>query len=330
MTDMSRHAERQPPGAFRVDMVAAEADFSAIANSTCIVRGFNSRGTNTPIWSITIPSCGSSLLYDSDRYIDISDDGSTAAFSGQLMTANVAVLWVTGAVKFNVTLPAGAPGGPIMVTEAGALIAWTQGDSVAIINGTTGMVRDTVAMGWNTQAELSDNGNFLVFAGQDTASIYGWNAASKKYALKYAVVPTGGEWYSVSCSISSDGSGTVDTELVSFAWITETALGARVTTYSMVDGSLRTDWSSAVNAQLQTTPTVRSDGVYTGVALWGDNDDQPTAVVLKAGSNAVVFNYTTPGSMFGVDLAVDPAKNVLYFSVAGKHTPAVSVRGVQL
>ena len=56
----------------------------------------------------------------------------------------------------------------------------------------------------------------------------------RRYVTKYSVVPPGGEWYSVSCSISSDGSGAVDTELATFAWITQNALAARVTTYSMV------------------------------------------------------------------------------------------------
>ena len=34
-------------------------------------------------------------------------------------------------------------------------------------------------------------------------------------------------------------------------------------------------------------------------------DDTPTAVILAAGSSDVVFNYTTPGSMFGVDIVID-------------------------
>ena len=46
---------------------------------------------------------------------------------------------------------------------------------------------------------------------------------------------------------------------------------------------------------------------YIGVSLWGDADDQPTAVILAAGSNTPVFTYTTPGSMFGVDIVVDKA-----------------------
>lgn len=34
---------------------------------------------------------------------------------------------------------------------------------------------------------------------------------------------------------------------------------------------------------------VRMSGNYAGVSLWGDNDDIPTAIVLKAGTAAPVF-----------------------------------------
>lgn len=169
-----------------MDTVAAQADFAGNASSSCVVRGFDSRAnSSTPLWTITVPACDSSLLYDSDRFIDISDDGSTAAFSAELFIGTgVSVLWVinaqTGRVKFNVTLPQGSPGGPVMVTETGALIAWTQGDSVAIVNGTTGAIRDTVAMGWNTAAELSDDGSYLAFSGQDTAKIMTWSPSTGK------------------------------------------------------------------------------------------------------------------------------------------------------
>ena len=66
---------------------------------------------------------------------------------------------------------------------------------------------------------------------------------------------------------------------------------------------------------------------HTGVSLWGDNADVPTAIILSAKSAKPIFTYTTPGSMFGLDIVHDigastPANDVLYFAVAGKHTPA--------
>lgn len=173
----------------------------------------------------------------------------------------------------------------------------------------------------------SDDGSYVAFAGNDVASIYKWNETNKQYVNAFTLTPPGGSWYSVSCAMSSDGSGAANGELVTFAWIDDQALTARATMYSMVTGQLVADYTSPKNAQLQTTPTVRMDGAYAGMALWGDNDDVPTAIVLAAGASKPVFTYVTPGSMFGVDIVVDrdastPTQDIVYFSVSGKHTPA--------
>ncbi len=330
MTVMARHAEEgSGPGA--VDLVAAESNF--VAPSNCVVRGWNSLGNGVPVWTWNMSSCASSLLYDSDTYVGISDDGSTAAFCGFVASGatTIATLWVfdaqTGAVKYTKPMPGQGHGGPVQVSANGTWIAWTSGDSVIVLDGTTGAVRDTIAMDWNTMAALSDSGAYLAFAGEDSASIYTWSAATNAYTLTYSPVPAGGQWFSISCAISSDGSGTAEAELVTFAWITETALGARVTMYSMVTGALLTDYSTPVNAALQTNPTAVMDGNYAGVCLWGDKDDVPTAVVLTAGSNTPVFSYVTPGSMFGCALVRDsalstPTTDYLWFATAGKATPA--------
>ena len=90
---------------------------------------------------------------------------------------------------------------------------------------------------------------------------------------------------------------------------------------SLVTGKLLTDYTTPVNTQLQTNPTVKMDVDYCGVALWGDRDDVPTAVLLQAGNHTPVFTYVTPGSMMGVDL-VDDGADGIFFSVAGKHVPA--------
>lgn len=139
--------------------------------------------------------------------------------------------------------------------------------------------------------------------------------------------PGGGTWYATTAAISSDGSGVAEKELVTFGYITETALGARVMIYSMVTGALLTDYVSPVNAQLQTYPTVRMSGNYAGVCLWGDNDDVPTVILMSAKSAKPIFTYTTPGSMFGIDVVHDvgastPTNDVVYIAAAGKHVPA--------
>ena len=326
--DLARHAVTFGVSGV-VDLVGAQANF--VPPSACNVYAFNSRGTNVPVWAINVSNCDANLLYDDDRNIDISDDGSTVAFSGFVTSGatTLATMWIidgqSGNVLFSKT---NANGGPVQLSENGTYVAWTVGDSVIVYETATGTVRDTIAMGWNTQAELSDSGDYLAFAGDDAGYIYNWDATNNQYKLAYTVVPpNGGTWYSISCAISSDGSGTNNGELVTFSFIDGQALSARILIYSMVSGQLLTDYTTPKNAQLQTNPTVRMDRNYAGVCLWGDNDDVPTAIVLQAGSSNPVFTYVTPGSMFGVDIVVDatastPTQDVIYFSVAGKHVPA--------
>ena len=280
-------------------------------------------------------NCDANLLYDDDAAISISDDGSIAAFTGfvQQGSQTVNTMWIinaqTGAVLFTKTAP---DGGPVQVSENGTWVAWTTGDSVVIYSSATGAVRDTIQMDWNCEAQLSDDGSYVAFAGQDKGSIYKWNAANAQYVLAFSPVPSGAtQWYATSAAISSDGSGKVEGEIATFAYITDSALQARVIMYSMVDGSVLADYTSPANTALQTYATVRASGNYCGISLWGDNDDVPTAVVIAAGAAKPVFTYTTPGSMFGVDIVHDigqstPTQDIIYFSVAGKHTPAVSRR----
>jgi len=151
--DMARHADAAGAGA--IDTVAALADFTTPSN--CALFAWSSLGqtTGVPAWSFNVTNCDSSLLYDDDRFVDISDDGSTVAFSGwtQNGTKSTAQLWVfaaqTGVLRFNKNLGSTpGVGGPVQCSENGTWIAWTSGDSVLVLDGTTGAVRDTVQMGW--------------------------------------------------------------------------------------------------------------------------------------------------------------------------------------
>ena len=75
----------------------------------------------------------------------------------------------------------------------------------------------------------------------------------------FSPVPSGAtQWYATSAAISSDGSGKVEGEIATFAYITDSALQARVIMYSMVDGSVLADYTSPANTALQTYATVRA------------------------------------------------------------------------
>ena len=73
--------------------------------------------------------------------------------------------------------------------------------------------------------------------------------------------------------------------------------------------------------------SIRCEGVYCGLALWGDSDNEPTSVLLQMGISTPLFTAITAGSMFGVDVVIDttarsPTTNVVYLATAGKATAA--------
>lgn len=326
LVDQARHAVSFPAGASVVDTVGAVAYMGSELG--CSVLGFDSRGTSVPIWSWNLTGCNSYLLYDDDRYIDVSDDGTTAAFSATVPAGNsTSPLLVvfdaqTGAVRYQKTFPAGSGAGPVHVTANGKWVGWVGGPGLNIYDGTTGALRTTVT-GVGSNAKVSDDGSVVTDCTVEAAAIYAWTGT--KYAVNVTLMPPGsGQWFCTDSALSSDAS---IGNLVSFAWIDDGSLTARVTVYDIATDKFVVDWKSSTNTKLQTNPTVRADGIYTGVALWGDADDVPTAVVLAAGSSTPLFTYTTPGSMFGVDILLDagsstPTKDAVFFAVSGKAVPA--------
>jgi hypothetical protein len=222
---------------------------------------------------------------------------------------------------------AGAGGGTVATSKNGAYVSWSTANGLAVFSP-RGVVRDmvTAASGPN---ELSDSGVYVASCTENAARLFEWDGAhyTENKTLAPPPSPVSSTWFCVDVAMSSDGSGAEDSELVTFAWISGDVLTARVTTFSMVTGKLTTDWLSATNAKLQTNPTIRMDEQYTAVSLWGDSGDVPTVVLLASGSNAPLFTYTTPGSMFAVDVVVDkaastPTQDTIYIAVAGKATPA--------
>lgn len=214
-------------------------------------------------------------------------------------------------------------GGGVSVSNTGAWVAYTNGDSIYVLDGTTGALRDTVAQPYGLEAVISGDGSIIISATEDTANVYQWSAASGHYALAHSLTPPSSEsWYPYDVALGEDASGTV---YGTWAWIDGQALQARVTVFNTATGQLLSDILTPQNAKLQTTPTVRADGAFTCISLWGDADDVWTVGLLKAGASSLAFNYTTPGSMFGVDCIVDnvtPTNTVVYLAAAGKHVPA--------
>ena len=97
--------------------------------------------------------------------------------------------------------------------------------------------------------------------------------------------------------------------------------------FSAATGALVADYTSPESLKLQSDATVRASGRYAAGVLWGDSNDFPTVVVLGANASAPLLTFVTPGSMVGVDVAVDDlasnaTHDVLFVVAAGKHVPA--------
>jgi len=316
---------RRAGAAAVVDTLAVETE--ALPPAAVSVRAFNSRSPSggAPAWSYNLSSA-------QPASIDLSDDGSTAALAcWQWDAAGAITSWLflwnaqTGALLHALQEPL-ARGGPCALSGTGAFVAWTQGDSVAVIDSATGQQRGSLlSAGWNTEAQISDDGATLVFVGKEDGSIYRWNATSANYEIAHTITPPdSADWYSDSSSLSSNSPTYGD--VAAFGFLGGGALQARVLLYAAsgaASGTLLSDYTTPANTKLQTNTYLRSDGDFVGVALWGDADDVPTALLLKAGQDAPVFQFTTPGSMMGVDLLVEEgAGGDVYLSVAGKHVPA--------
>jgi len=220
--DMARHAVSFPPTAAAVvDTVGAGAFF--VPPSGCTVYGWDSRRTSTPVWTWTKENCDSSLLYDEYRNIDVSDDGTVAAFNGfipngQTSTPSLTVLNAqTGKVLFEKgEADAGAGAGTVAVSKAGSYLTWSTAKGLLIYDSPTGTLRDTVQV--DGPNEMSDSGAYIAGCTEDKGSIFYWDGTS--YSSNFTIVPPAthpGNWFCVDVAMSSDGSGLADSELVAFA-----------------------------------------------------------------------------------------------------------------
>ena len=318
---MAKHSEAGGVGAVDTVVVEGDADGAGQAG-VAFVRGFASTGADaTPLWSVRLTAVREV------SGLAVSDDGSAAAVAayiydpatGAISPQLLVVDAQSGAVRVNVTRDEGGPGGPVSLSETGAWVAWTQGDAAFIYDGVSGALRgEAIQMGWNTAAQLSDDGAFVAFSGQDAAAIWAWDAPTGVYVLNATIAPAG-TWYSESCAVSSTSAAYGP--IAVFGWATFNGRQAHVTAYQMSTGTLLASYTSLPNAQLQTSAAVAIDGDFVGVSLWGDQDDVPTAVVLQAGVPDPIFTFVTPGSMAACAIVADKDGSV-YFSVAGRLVPA--------
>lgn len=223
--------------------------------------------------------------------------------------------------------------GSIEITNTGNFVLFVNEQGVPtpntamayIIDASTGILRGNITIPFFITAAVSDSGDYVVVGDESVAHVWLWSASAGAYAPAYDITPPSGPrgWipWDVVMSTGSDA-----TEMIVLGCIAGDVLSVQVSAYALVGGALLTSWVSPINTKLQENPTLRADGAYIGVSLWGDSGETgyPTVVLLKAGSNTPLFSYVTPGSMFAVDLAVSSAagSDTVLLTAAGKAVPA--------
>jgi hypothetical protein len=330
--DTARHIESAPAGA--VDTFGVQA-----TQLGTTVLGFASGSAGAgPAWSTLLPGCGLDGGGGTYTGFEAADSGARVAVQcyqardGNATAGVYALDGQTGAVQWHFDLGEGvkAGQGQVQITGDGAWVLLVNEQGVPtpnsatayVIDGATGKLRDAVPIPFFITAAISDSGNYVAVGDNGLAHLWAWDAAAAKYAPSQELTPPGGflPW-DLQMSTGPDAG-----EFVILGCISYDVLTVQVTAWAVGNGSLIHTWTSATNAdKLQENPTLRADGPYIGVALWGDNGNNPTVVLLKVGVAAPLFSFVSPGSMFAVDVALDassPAGDVVLLAAAGKAVPA--------
>jgi len=331
----------------RTPQSAIDTFILVVGDNNCNIYGYES-STGKQAYNTVINNCTASEgIGASYRCWEASDDGSTIALMGYGYDAGLvnetARAYVIDGSNGKVTLTydlknkEAAGQGDITLTPDGKFIAFVNEDSVPtpnsaqlhVLDSTTGTLRAEVQIPFFIAATVSDSGNYVAI--QNFTHLVG----SEVWLLKW-----NGNTYNLATRIPAPSnfvdefviwdmqSTTLSTgeEVVAVGWISApSVLELRVTIYNYATGALLTEYAAPISKQYQNNPTIRCFGDYVALALWGDNDDTPTTVLLTVGSNSTLFAYTSPGSMFSTDIVVDSSSSsndVVYVVSAGKHVPA--------
>jgi hypothetical protein len=337
LVDTARHCEPSPSPDGAVDV------FVAVLNGDAglVLFGLSSASkTAAPIWSVALPECTENIESGTYVMMEASDSGNRVAINchhfAATPTARVyAIGGQTGKVEWQYDLgPSVQAGqGQVQISTDGAWVLFVneQGKPTPntaeafVIDGATGKLRDSVVIPFFITAAISDSGDWLAVGDDPAVHVFSWDAGASKYKAAYDLSPppnaVGTIPWDVQTSTGSDAS-----EMIIVGYISGDVKTVQVVGSALVNGTLKTNFISKTNPQLQENPTIRADGDYIGVSMWGDSGEAgfPSVVLLKKGSDTPLFSYVTPGSMMAVDINVVSAagKDTIFLAAGGKHVPA--------
>jgi len=302
--DQARHTGAADPGAPAIDTFVLQ-----VGDGNCTVMGFVSAGpgaTGAPAWTTAIEDCNAGEgVGGTYRCFEASDDGSMAVLSAyhkiggdRQRAAAYAFDGQTGKLRWDQDLKVEAAGqGDIWLTSPdGAFVAFVNEDSVPTPNsaqmhvllGASGKVRAEVQMPFFIAGDISDDGNYIAIQNfTHLVGSEGWilKWSGSKYELVHRLkLPDDGSEYDewdTAFTTASDGSA-----VAVMGWIEAlTVKRLRVNSWNAATGALLADWSAPPNSAFQNNPTIRCAGDYVAVALWGDNGNEPTCILMTVHSN---------------------------------------------
>ena len=306
--DSARHVEPEPAAPGKADTFAIQS-----GDGACVVLGFAALVGSAPVWRTALAGCSELAVGGvGGTYtgIQASDSGAAVAVlgygkdkSGVNLTARAYLLdGQTGKLEWVYDLGDREHAGQGDIAIGKDFVAFINEDSAPNPNSAQmhvlavqdGALRAEVQIPFFIAGAISDDGAYVVV--QNFTHLKGsepwvmqWDGVAGAYGLlhRLALPPNGVEYDLWTISIPAGPSS-----YVALGWISAvpSALLLRVTAFELASGSLLTDWSAPPNAQLQNNPTIKCDGKYIGLGLWGNNGDKPTAVVLQAGRNDTLFS----------------------------------------
>jgi hypothetical protein len=324
--DTARHADGTDNGP--VDVFVANCDTTG-----CVLFGRTS-ATDTTRWFVTLPECNTDSGGGTYTGFQASDNGKSVAFrciiAGATPLVRVYVIdGQSGKVTWQKDLDKSqkAGQGQVQITASGSRVLLVNEGGVPtpnsasafVFNGADGTLIDTIPIPFFITAAISDSGDYVVVGDEPNVHVYKFDTTKGNYTHAYdAAPPAPGSWIPWDMQIST---GSDASEILVVGYISDDVLTVAIGGFAIETGKNTLAWVSKTNPKLQENPTIRADGDFVAVSLWGNDGDLPTVVLLKSGSNTPVFSYVTPGSMFAVDVNV-VGTNTVYLAAAGKAVPA--------
>lgn len=342
---VARHIDSNSSGPITVAVLESFINLGG----DCILRGFGTTaGKAVPAWTYTLTNCSANdVSGEAGSSLEMSDDGSTVAiavwstFNSTEQTGQLHVLDAqTGKLLYFVKAATGEEL-HVSISRHGEWTAFTDGRSVSVYNR-TGFLR-TAPFTVPENAYLCPMGVFLM-SGYTDAKLYEWKEQDGAYKLIWSMSgqdAEGNQWYFWTTAFTvNGGGGAPDGCLVAIGWVNQQSTAVRVDVYSVLTFKNYWTWTSFTNAQDQTVPNLSWHMNYLAMSQWGGIDASgnvnPTIALWNTKSNATLFSYVTPGSMFAVDVLLNTApappmrtadarpvgSDMVYVMAAGKAMPA--------